>query len=193
MLATMPMLIYKPCRSDMKGFVKFWSRQYKWIVEAAIYDDNIGLELTEGRIWDLFRWKNGGSLSKLKEKTVRQNFVKRKAELKGPPKKQKIEDLLDRFSEGGAIWRIFWLHCWQPKRFPISDQHVHRAMTFIKTGACEEIPSTNQRKVNAYCQEYLPFHAKFKSVDCRSVDKALWAFGRYLKKPDFPVRPLNGK
>jgi hypothetical protein len=66
-------------------------------------------------------------------------------------------------------------------------------MTFIKTGACEEIPSTNQRKVNAYRLEYLPFHARFKSVDSRSVDKALWAFGRYLKKPGFPVRPLNRK
>jgi hypothetical protein len=140
MLATMPMLIYKPCRADMKGFVKFWSSQYNWIVEPAIYDDNIGLELTEGRIWKLFRWKNGGPLSKLKEKTVRQNFVGRRAELKGLPKNQQIEALLDRFSQGGAIWRIFWLHCWQPKRFPIYDQHVHRAMTFIKTGACEEIP-----------------------------------------------------
>jgi hypothetical protein len=87
MLATMPMLIYKPCRADMRGFVKFWSRQYKWIVEAAIYDDNIGLELTEGRIWELFRWKNGGSLSKLKEKTVRQNFVERRAEIEGAEKK----------------------------------------------------------------------------------------------------------
>jgi hypothetical protein len=52
MLATMPMLIYKPCRPDTKGFVKFWSSQYNWIVEPAIYDDNIGLELTEGRIWN---------------------------------------------------------------------------------------------------------------------------------------------
>lgn len=193
MLATMPMLIYKPCRADMKGFVKFWSSQYNWIVKPAIYNDNIGLELTEGRIWELFLWKNGGPLSKLKEKTVRQNFVERRAELKGLPKNQKLEALLDRFSQGGAIWRIFWLHCWQHERFPIYDQHVHRAMTFIKTGVCEEIPSTEQRKVNAYCQEYVPFHARFKNADSRSVDKAPWAFGRYVKKPGFPVGPLNGK
>jgi len=55
MLATMPMLIYKPCRAEMKGFVNSWSTQYNRIVEPAIYDDNIGLELTEGRIWKLFR------------------------------------------------------------------------------------------------------------------------------------------
>jgi hypothetical protein len=91
MLATMPMLISKPCRADMKGFVKFWSSQYNWIVKPAIYNDNIGLELTEGRIWELFLWKNGGPLSKLKEKTVRQNFVERRAELKGLPKNQNLK------------------------------------------------------------------------------------------------------
>lgn len=193
MLAAMPMLIYKPCRADLKGFVRFWSPRYNWVVKRERYDNNIGLALTEERIWELFRWKSGRPLTELNEKTIRQNFVERRTELKRLPKNQKVETLLDRFSEGGAIWRIFWLHCWQPERFPIYDQHVHRAMTFIKTGKCEEIPSTNQRKVNAYCEEYLPFHARFRSIDSRSADKALWAFGRYLKRPGFPVGPLNGK
>ena len=107
MLATMPMLIYKPCRADMKGFVRFWSRQYNWVVKPALYDNNIGRELTEERIWELFRWKSGRPLSEDNEKTIRRNFVERRTELKRLPRNQKVEAFLDRFSEGGAIWRIF--------------------------------------------------------------------------------------
>jgi hypothetical protein len=192
MLAPMPMLIYKPHRADSKGFVRFWSSQY-WYGDDTRYEQNIGLELTEKRIQDLFEWKNGTPLSKLKQASLYRNFVERRAELDRLRKDENPEVLLAHFAKGGAIWRIFLLHCWQPKRFPIYDQHVHRAMAFLQTGEREEIPSYDPQKIESYCHRYLPFHAKFEGIESRSVDKALWAFGKFLKESRFPTGPLNGK
>jgi hypothetical protein len=71
-------------------------------------------------------------------------------------------ELLARFREGGVIWRIFWLHCWQPERFPIYDQHVHRAMRFLQTGKPDEIPLREADKIRAYLSDYMPFHAALR-------------------------------
>ena len=102
-----------------------------------------------------------------------------------------LKEFLNR--PGGAIWRIFWLHLQHPKLFPIYDQHVHRAMAFLQTGEREEIPDYDPQKVESYWRRYLPFHATFEGIESRSVDKALWAFGKFLKEYRFPTGPLNGK
>ena len=63
------------------------------------------------------------------------------------PNKVFLRDFLSR--PGGAIWRIFWLHCHYPNKFPIYDQHVHRAMACIIGMKSLEIPKKNQDKVKA--------------------------------------------
>jgi hypothetical protein len=186
----MPMLIYKPLQATPTEFVQFWSLRYVYAKEY-LYNDSIDHELTEQRILDLFEWKNGIPLSKLKQASVRRNFVQRRRELLQLQPNLEPGNFLAHFPKGGAIWRIFWLHCWQPLRFPIYDQHVHRAMTFIQTGACAEIPAYDPRKVNSYIRRYLPFHATFDGIDSRSVDKALWAFGRFLNEANFPTVALD--
>jgi hypothetical protein len=100
---------------------------------------------------------------------------------------ESASDLLVRFSEGGAIFRIFWLHCWRPELFPIYDQHVHRAMRFIEAGVREEIPGNDAQKIRSYLDNYLPFHAGFDGIAWRQVDKALWAFGKFLNENNFPT------
>jgi len=115
-----------------------------------------------------------------KKQVALRRFDERLDELKQCQPNQSASDLLKQFADGGVIWTIFLLHCWQPVRFPIYDQHVHRAMVFIQTGAVEEIPPYGPRKINSYVREYLPFHATFDGIDNRSVDKALWAFGKFL-------------
>src|ERR1019366_7714989 len=117
-------------------------------------------------------------LSEAKLKSVLRNFVSRSGELEHLQREETASDLLSRFSSGGAIWRIFWLHCWQPARFPIYDQHVHRAMRFIRAGVREEIPDKDSEKVHAYLESYMAFHAQFDGIGSRLVDKALWAFGK---------------
>jgi hypothetical protein len=84
----------------------------------------------------------------------------------------------------------FWLHCWQPARFPIYDQHVHRAMAFIESGEREEIPKNEASKVRAYLDRYLPFHRQFAGLDLRAVDRALWFYGKFIKTTQFSL-PSN--
>lgn len=132
---------------------------------------SIGKELTEARIFEWFTWKNGTPLSGAKPKSVMINFVKRRCELDQVEQNMTAAELLSRFNEGSVIWRIFFLHCWRPERFPIYDQHV------------------DSQKIHAYLNEYIPFHARFGGFDSRSVDKALWAFGKFLSENDSPLVP----
>jgi hypothetical protein len=132
------LIIYEPIKADQEAFVAFWAARYTGY-DDEFYDANVGQDLTETSILEWFTWKNGTPLSEAKRQSVLRNFVARRGEL-DLASKETASELLARFSEGGAIWRIFWLHCWQPARFPIYDQHVHRAMRFIQAGVQEEIP-----------------------------------------------------
>jgi hypothetical protein len=186
----MPMIIYQPLQANQQQFIEFWSFRYVY-AEENLYLNNVGQELTEQGVLELFQWKNGTPLSARKLASVHRNFVQRREELAQLQANVSANDFLAHFTNGGAIWRIFWLHCWQPNRFPIYDQHVHRAMAFICNGVPEEIPQYDPRKIEAYIDRYLPFHAQFAAFDGRAVDKALWAFGKFIKEVNFPVVVLN--
>lgn len=185
----MRLIIYEPVSAAAKAFIEFWAARYTG-ADDDFYDANVGQELTEARILAWFAWKNGTPLSARKKMSVQRNFVARSGELDRLHNHTPTQ-LLAHFSEGGVIWRIFWLHCWQPKRFPIYDQHVHRAMRFIETGVKEEIPRKNPDKIRAYIDQYLPFHARFEGMPQREVDKALWAFGKFIGENNFPVEPIR--
>ncbi len=167
----------------MPEFISFWSKQYSYDIDY-VYDDNIGKELIEDRIWALFQWKNGGPLSKNKKTSVKDNYINEKI---------KIQCNLDNFDlltylnkPGGVIWRIFWLHCNCPNIYPMYDQHVHRAMAKLKTWEELEIPSENRVKVEMYINHYLPFWKEFHEFPSKKVDEALWSYGKFLKlKYDF--------
>jgi hypothetical protein len=167
-------------------FVAFWERQYDYSLEH-LYTNNIGQPHTADRVHQLFEWKNGSRLSALKRRSVEQNFVAHIQELNALPQNTDAAAFLARFALGGAIWRIFWLHCWQPNRFPIYDQHVHRAMVFIEQQRLEEIPTADADKVQQYLQRYLPFHKRFQNLNQRSVDKSLWFYGKFVKATRFPL------
>jgi hypothetical protein len=182
----MPLIIYEArnLRDDRKRFVEFWSALYDFGQDDdEFYRQNVHKPLTEERIMEWFKWKNGmNRLAQQKLRSVQRNFVARRAELDTIPNDVSARALLDRFASGGVIWRIFWLHCWRPERFPIYDQHVHRAMRFIQDGVIQEIPTTDRAKIETYLNDYLPFHTQFNHLDFRSVDKALWAFGKFLNE-----------
>jgi len=174
-------------------FVKFWSDRYN----DQKYDENVYLQLiqnppTPELVRALFKWKNGTPLSAKKRISVETNYVSRLDEILRLPETTSADDFLRIFTGGGAVWRIFWLHCWKPDRFPIYDQHVHRAMTYILTGRAEEPPLTDKRKIRVYIEQYFPFTSHFSDLPARQVDRALWTFGKYIKerKPAC-VEPLS--
>jgi hypothetical protein len=72
-------------------------------------------------------------------------------------------------------------------------------MTFILMGELREIPPDDAAKIASYKNEYVPFHHSFDGIDIgpadpaldRTIDKALWAFGRFLKRnPNFATTAL---
>lgn len=162
-------------------FVEFWEPLYRYPAEN-VYTDNVGLPLTANRTRALYEWKNGGKLSDAKRESVERHFIGRLQETKSLPKDVPPEEFLERFSDGGAIWRIYWLHLWQPDRYPIYDQHVHRAMQMIQEDEPREIPSYDPSRISLYLEAFLPFcRARFDGLAPRRVDRALWACGKYLK------------
>jgi len=158
-------------------FIDFWSKQYKYSNEY-MYDNNIGKELTEKRILELFQWKNGTILSVLKQRSVQEHYLKDTTKF---PKNPTIDFIRNELLKpGGTIWRIFWIHCHYPKLFPIYDQHVHRAMAHIQDWDNIEIPNYNKKKVEIYLTKYLNFYNEFKGLPHKKTDEALWAYGKFL-------------
>jgi hypothetical protein len=154
------------------------------------------LEHTVDTLSALFKWKIGAFRFKhLLKRSVRPLFLSNLEKAKALPRDISAERFLSAFPEGGAIHRIFWLHCWRPRTFPIYDQHVHRAMVFIKTGQIEELSSFNdENKIERYLGNYLPFYETFADVDLdfdltrdgvpgRGIDRALVTFGSCIKIP----------
>jgi hypothetical protein len=161
-------------------FVERWVPLYDYPLED-LYSDRIGRPLTSDSVLALFEWKNGGRLSRRKQASVEVNYIARLKELESLPGETTAEAFLKRFNHGGAIWRIYYLHLWAPDKYPIYDQHVHRAMEMIETGRSAEIPTGDRAKIAAYLTRYIPFYRAFDGLNPRRVDKALWACGKYMK------------
>jgi hypothetical protein len=188
------LFIYAPSPpNSLRHFVEFWAERYHYPQEF-LYTQNINGPHTVARLGDLFKWKIGNKLFASKLPLLKRCFIDRRSQAKkllredaACDSREVAQGFLDYFKDGGAIWRIFWLHCWNP-RFPIYDQHVHRAMTFIKDNKrMDELGKFNHaKKVQLYLDHYLPFIDEFHGMDGRKVDQALWRFGKSLKDRSLP-------
>jgi hypothetical protein len=161
-----------------KVFVLFWERLYPDLrYNEDFYRANIGQPLTEERIVQWFLWKNGTPLSPKKSVSIRR-YLLPEERIGKDGDDESLTAFLNR--PGGAIWRIFWLHLQHPQNYPIYDQHVHRAMAYLLKFPQPEIPVHNPKKVRGYLDSYRPFFKSFAACENRAVDRALWAFGRFL-------------
>ena len=164
-------------------FIGFWSEHYAYDAdrEDRPYEENMGKPMTEDGALALFTWKNGSKLSKAKRKSIQSNLLNDPDPLPEPSDQEALTKY--RIQPGGVIFRVFWLHCNRPTGFPIYDQHVHRAMAHLLGWRDAEIPQTHQTKNRAHCyvQSYMPFFQQFAHADQRRVDRALWAYGKFVK------------
>jgi hypothetical protein len=142
--------------------------------EENKYDDNVGKQLTEQTRLELFEWKNGSVIAKKKIESINKNYP---LVFNG----NQEDRYLNHKKGGGAIWNIFYIHCLNPSQWPIYDQHTFRAMKYMKTGQITEIGNTNKQKYESYKNAYIPFIRSFGDIDHRKLDKALFAFGQFLK------------
>ena len=181
-------------KNSCKEFVDYWKEKYRYGNETD-YKCHIDKDLTKDyeSLEKLFVWKNGHKkLSESQQKSIdeKKNWLKSERD-KNCKKKQIIEkaekEYLNR-KEGGAIWNIFFLHCLNPKEWPIYDQHTYRAMMYmyIEKGKIPEDEKNNRKKYENYIDNYIPFFKRIvkecdKECEPREVDKALFAFGQFLK------------
>lgn len=176
-----PLITYVAKESSPAEFVEFWSNFYPY--DDGPYDRSIS-NLNEENILALFKWKNGGPLSLRKQKSVEQHYVQ--PGCKVPADITAEQYLNEQCVTGGAIWRIFWLHCCRKDEFPIFDQHVYRAMSFIQLGKGEELAGmTDRKKIELYLNQYLPFYKSIVQPNQRNTDRALLMFGQFLKTYGF--------
>jgi hypothetical protein len=131
------------------------------------------------KLGHLFKWKIGSKLFASKRPLLKECFIDRRAEAERVVKQLascEPREIARRFKDGGAIYRIFWLHCWDT-RFPTYDQHVHRAMTFITgNGQTEELGRySHKKKVQLYLDRYLSF----------SMSSAGWIAARWIRHSGF--------
>ena len=159
--------------TDRVSFLNHWAAKYDYPSDDK-YTGNIGNHLTETSLLELYEWKNGRPLSGLKRRSVIRNYP---LTFSGDARARYLNHKL----QGGAIWNIFYLHCLDPEKWPIFDQHTFRAMRYLQSGQIEELGVTKKQKYEAY-ETYVPFFREFGGGgSAREVDKALFAFGRFLK------------
>lgn len=172
----MPWPVLMAVNLTRRQFLDFWNCQYSGYDED-FYEQNIGQPLTAERIRMWFEWKNGGPLAAGKARSI--------LRYSSPDERISVdadEGIAQEFLRrpGGSIWRIFWAHLQHPAQYPIYDQHVHRAMAYMRGWDRLEIPNDNTSKVTMYLDEYRPFFREFKDFPQRRVDRALWAFGKFV-------------
>jgi len=165
---------FKIQNNDLHGFIAHWSDRYRFNDEAR-YIDNVGQDLTADSRFALFSWKNGTGerIAAKKLESIERNYPL------VPP--EHLEDrYLNHTNPGGAIWNIFYLHCIDPVTWPIFDQHTYRAMRFMQAGGNEDLGNSRKLIYSQY-RTYREFIQELKIADSRKVDKALFAFGQFLK------------
>jgi hypothetical protein len=182
------------CR-DIDDFIEYWASKYSYQTEYK-YDDNIGKPLTKESRLELFDWKNGSPISKLKLKSINKYYPlsfngdeaerylndKERVTVKDLKLQEKsVFTRVDYSKPGGPIWNIFYLHCLEPSKWPIFDQHTYRAMVYLQTGEIVEIGKSNKQVYESYKDEYIPFINEFADIEQRQLDKALFSFGHFLK------------
>ena len=179
--------IVKCVLANETEFVEFWSKLNSYELEH-LYDENIEKNpLDEAAVWALFKWKNGTEkIAKMKKQSIANAYLPQLGKI---PSLKSLEDGKDYLAtlRGGPIWNIFWLHCVNPRLFPIFDQHTYRSMAKISDMKVKEISNKRPEIIRSYFEEYIPFTRQFMQVSLRDLDKALFAYGRLLK------RGLGGK
>ena len=171
---------------DANSFVKCWSNFYNYPNYDIYKSIVLKPEFSDGDLRTLFEWKNGMNLSNKKEQSFLTQVLQHEeliSELKREFDQDKFENT---FREMSTVWQIFLLHIIKPSNCPIFDQNVYRAFRFIQNQDEKELPFAQKAKLNIFYSEYYPFFLDMLELanehDHFQIDKALWTFGKMIKK-----------
>ena len=168
---------------SLQEFISFWSKLYVYD-NAVLYERIHNTTLSEDDLKDLYKWKNGMKLSQAKEKSLNTKIIS-KIDIVNNLRATSNFDLeyfLKEFKQVSVVWKVFLLHILKPNRFPIYDQHVHRAYRFINNQSSDGIKASMNEsvKLKFYFEEYYPFVRESKITDLKKMDEAFFAFGQFI-------------
>ncbi len=168
---------------SLQEFISFWSKLYVYD-NAVLYERIHNTTLSEDDLKDLYKWKNGMKLSQAKEKSLNTKIISKidvVNNLRAAPNFD-LEHFLKEFKQVSVVWKVFLLHILKPNRFPIYDQHVHRAYRFINNQSSNGIKASMNEsvKLKFYFKEYYPFVRQSKITDLKKMDEAFFAFGQFI-------------
>ena len=191
-------------RCSAREFVEFWQQFYRSKIPDEVYQADLdeGAELTRESISRLWRWKNeryGSPLIKPTQAILADINRFRKLDRIYGAKEREFWQLVATITPG-IVWQVFVFHMARPQDYPIFDQHVMRAYLALTTAYIRR----NPRVVRAPCRNYERFISAYGgyrsfffrlveeagSPEPKKVDRALWAFGRHLKRLHRADRPL---
>ncbi len=193
---------------DFAAFIKHWAELYEMQNKNVehFYEKNINKEPTEHTIELLYIWKNGGTFFYPKQKQGIEDRYKKALRdyLKKPPTHKRLNDMYLNYKDdksGGMIWNIFYLHIISKNEklneklkcaYPIFDQHVYRAMCFMKSRNLRELETQTRKQVFIEYKDYIRFYKYiekeigtcFEGTDPygRKIDRALFLFGKSIKE-----------
>ena len=185
-------ILHRQAANTWSVFIDYWANSYDYSAENTDYDLYVAkrddtFEFDKANLRKLFEWKNntGEKLTSKKESTVNKLIDKL------PEINQLLgqwNDVLfqEHFGKISAVWQTYLMHIIQPDRFPIFDQHVYRAFAYLQLGKPDELQrlNTTKQKLGLYRQYQSFFDGIKQESGCatRDIDKALWAFGRFIKQ-----------
>jgi hypothetical protein len=175
--------------NNIDAFINSWSKLYSYSNED-IYSKSITKELlTTTDIQNLYKWKNGMKLSVLKQKSL-DTKIKDKLSIINAFKKSDsidVEAFKIEFKKVSAVWKMFLLHIIKPSKYPIYDQHIHRAFLFIHNEDWSNIANTmsDKAKEQFYFERHLPFIESQNIKDLKKLDEAFFAFGQFLNTRNY--------
>ncbi len=171
-------------QNDFEMFIKFWQKLYFYPL-SDLYNNTINKKEFEIEdIQQLFIWKNGMKLSKIKQSSLEKNIIAKIIIINSykNDKNFNLNNFNFNFKNLSAVWKIFLLHIIKPESYPIYDQHIHRAYNFIHKIPYKEISNTisNIDKENFYFSTYLPFIQNLKVFGLKNIDEAFFSFGQFI-------------
>jgi len=192
--------------TDLHSFIQYWGSVYDNFNsninyrEDEYYWNNIGIKdhklipLIKENIDCLFLWKYGRKLFQ-SEINILENVKRRIDEVnkfrKIPmPTMEEFKDFyqnvaLECIKTKAPVISLFIVHIAHPFKFPIIDQHVIRAYKYMSSEDKSEVNPKEYIKIYKYYIKFFNELLAKSKLTSRKIDKALWAFGKFLKNKGF--------
>lgn len=181
--------------TDVQKFVRYWSSGYRGSDDACYSNIQFGEELTRENVSALLDWKAQGRFPRSKEysaavelETI--NSDRSARTLSNTEVRELYETIRGELTKAGLnisnaiVWSIFLCHLSNPVEIPIYDVNVWTAWGFVEKWLQPIHLKQRPTKFDTYLEYRIWFNqlADDNDLNQRTLDRALMAFGSFLRK-----------